>query len=95
MTEIKLHLQKHFVTFAITLASTSFTSCPIQLWAQLVQQDINSSKSLHILCVQPTSAREPDNRGAPDDRDGAGTRAGLVLATEKFWLLSNSVLPVR
>lgn len=76
MTQIKLHLHKQFMSFAIALASTSFTSYPTQLWAQPAQQDINASNSVHVLFVQTTSEKEPDNRGAPDDRDGAGTRVG-------------------
>ncbi len=69
MTKINFPFQE--ITLVCTIiALFNFT----QLQALPDQPLGNSTRSSGVRFVQPTLEREPDNRGAPDDREGAGTR---------------------
>ncbi|MBD2610071.1 DUF928 domain-containing protein [Nostoc punctiforme FACHB-252] len=68
MTKINFRFPQILV-FSLTFIVVSFTQP-----AQPQQPPNNNSNSTKIRFIQPTLEKEPENRGAPGDRQGAGTR---------------------
>ncbi|BAZ16513.1 hypothetical protein NIES4071_83900 [Calothrix sp. NIES-4071] len=78
MTKINfISLQK-----ALTLSATFLIVNSMPLLAQSQQ---SNTATIHF--VQPALERQPENRGAPRDRKGAGTRGNCPITNEPLTAL--------